>query len=85
MKGEKKISLKRLHALRKATKGTVSDLQLIQTAVSASVFKINLNKLARLLKFAICRAKETEDVDVLVERILLDNRKPMQNYHNIFL
>lgn len=61
-----------LDELRTATKGTVSDLQLMTTAVKASNFKLPLDQLARLLKFAQQRAIETgESIDYLVESIVL--------------
>jgi ABC-type transporter Mla subunit MlaD len=61
-----------LEGLRKATRGTVSDLQLMQNAVKASNFKIPLENLASLFKFAQARARETgESVDYLVDSIIL--------------
>ena len=61
-----------LNDLRAATRGTVSDLQLMQRAVQASNFKLPLEQLAGLLKFASARARETgEDVDYLVNSIVL--------------
>ena len=61
-----------LDELRKATKGTVSDLQLMQNAVRASNFQIPLEQLAKLFSFAQQRARETgESVDYLVESITL--------------
>lgn len=58
--------------LRKATRGTVSDLLLMQRAVQASNFKLPLDQLAGLLKFASARARETgESVDYLVNSIVL--------------
>lgn len=61
-----------LEGLRKATRGTVSDLQLMQNAVKASNFKIPLDNLASLFKFAQARARETgESVDYLVDSIIL--------------
>lgn len=57
--------------LRKATRGTVDDLTLMQTAVRADKFKIPLNELARLLKFAQVRARETgQSVDFLTNSIV---------------
>lgn len=56
--------------LRKATRGTVTDLQLMQNAVKASNFKIPLEQLANLFAFAKARASETgESVDYLVDSI----------------
>lgn len=61
-----------LSELREATKGTVSDLQLMQTAVKAANFKLPLDQLAKYLKFAQQRAIETgESIDYLVESIVL--------------
>jgi len=61
-----------LNDLRTATRGTVTDLQLMQRAVQASNFKLPLEQLAGLLKFASARARETgEDVDYLVNSIVL--------------
>jgi hypothetical protein len=58
--------------LRKATRGTVSDLDLMQKAVQANNFKLPLDKLAQLFQFATNRAIETgESVDYLVESIVL--------------
>jgi archaellum component FlaC len=61
-----------LDGLRKATRGTVSDLVLMQNAVRASNFQIPLEQLASLFKFAQARARETgESVDYLVDSIIL--------------
>jgi hypothetical protein len=61
-----------LNDLRKATRGTVSDLDLMQKAVQANNFKLPLDKLAQLFQFATNRAIETgESVDYLVESIVL--------------
>lgn len=61
-----------LQGLRDATKGTVSDLNLMKNAVRASNFKIPLQDLAKLFEFARRRAKETgEEVDYLVNSIVL--------------
>jgi hypothetical protein len=61
-----------LDGLRKATRGTVSDLQLMQNAVKASNFDIPLENLASLFQFAQARARETgESVDYLVDSIIL--------------
>jgi hypothetical protein len=61
-----------LEGLRKATRGTVSDLQLMQKAVQASNFKIPLENLASLFKFAQARARETgESVEYLTNSIVL--------------
>ena len=61
-----------LDELRKATKGTVSDLELMQSAVKASNFKIPLDQLGKMFAFAQQRARETgESVDYMVESIVL--------------
>lgn len=61
-----------LSNLRKATKGTVSDLELMKSAVKANNFQIPLEQLATLFKFAQQRAQETgESVDYLTESIVL--------------
>jgi hypothetical protein len=60
-----------LEELRKATRGTVSDLQLMQNAVKASNFKIPLDQLASYFAFATKRARETgESVSDLVQNIV---------------
>lgn len=60
-----------LNNLRTATKGTVSDLELMKRAVSANNFRISLEQLPTLLKFAQQRARETgESVDYLVNSIV---------------
>jgi hypothetical protein len=61
-----------LMQLRTATRGTVSDLELMQRAVQASNFQIPLKDLAALLKFASQRALQTgQSVDYLVDSIVL--------------
>jgi hypothetical protein len=60
-----------LDDLREATRGTVSDLELMKNAVQASNFQIPLEQLASLFEFARRRAKETgENVDFLVQSIV---------------
>lgn len=60
-----------LDNLRKATKGTVDDLTLMQNAVKAQNFKIPIENLAGYFEFARRRAKETgESVDYLVNSII---------------
>jgi hypothetical protein len=60
-----------LDGLRRATRGTVTDLNLMTTAIQASNFKIPLEELATYLKFATQRANETgKSVDYMVESIL---------------
>ena len=61
-----------LAGLRNATNGTVTDLILMQNAVKADNFKIPLDQLANLFKFAQQRARATgESVDYLVDSIIL--------------
>lgn len=60
-----------LNNLRKATRGTVSDLQLMQQAVRANNFQVPLEKLASFFEFATKRSIETgESVDYLVQSIV---------------
>jgi hypothetical protein len=60
-----------LKNLRTATRGTVTDLELMKAAVKASNFKIPLKNLATYFEFATKRAAETgESVDYLVESIV---------------
>lgn len=59
-----------LEELQKATKGTVSDLQLMKSAISFSNFGLPVDKLATALEFARRRAADTgNSVDYLVESI----------------
>lgn len=56
-----------LERLRTATRGTVSDLELMKLAVRSDNFKIPMDVLAKGLEFAQRRAKDTgKDVDYLV-------------------
>lgn len=60
-----------LDDLRQSTKGMVNDLQLMQSAVKANNFKIPLDELATLLRFAQQRAQETgESVEYLTDSIV---------------
>jgi len=60
-----------LQGLRDATNGTVTDLVLMQSAVKASNFKIPLDQLGSLLKYAQMQARATgQDVDYLVESLI---------------
>lgn len=57
-----------LSKLRKATSGTVSDLELMKKAVQAKNFRIPMDTLAKGLEFAQIRAQETgQSVDYLVD------------------
>ena len=63
---------KLLSDLRKATKGTVADFELMKAAVKAKNFNIPLEQLSNLLGFAQQRATETgEGIDYMVESIVL--------------
>jgi ribosomal protein L29 len=60
-----------LDDLRKATRGTVSDLSLMQAAVKANNFRVPLEQLASYFSFATQRARETgESVSDLVQNIV---------------
>lgn len=61
-----------LDDLRKATQGTISDLELMKMAVKAKNFNIPLEQLGNLLGFAKQRATETgESIDYMAESIVL--------------
>ena len=61
-----------LDNLRKATQGTVNDLQLMQRAVQAQNFGIPVKNLATYLEFATKRAQQTgQSVDYLVDSIIM--------------
>ncbi len=60
-----------LENLRKSTRGTVNDFELMKVAMRASNFKIPLDQLGTLLEFAQKRATQTgESVDYLVSSIV---------------
>ena len=60
-----------LDDLRVATRGTVTDIRLMQQAVKANNFKIPLDQLAKFFQFATNRSIETgESVDDLTNRIV---------------
>ena len=60
-----------LSALREATRGTVSDLELMKSAVSASNLGVPIENLGTFFAFASQRAAETgQSVDYLVESIV---------------
>ena len=71
--------------LRRATLGTVDDLQLMQRAVQAKNFKIPLDQLATYLQFATKRANETgQSVDYLVDSIIMGlGRQSVQILDNL--
>lgn len=69
---EKFATPQTLNDLRNATRGTVTDLQLMQSTIQARNFKIPLTELATFFEFATKRALETgQSVDYLVESIIL--------------
>jgi hypothetical protein len=60
-----------LDRLRKSTQGMVSDVKLLQQAVSAGNFGIPVKELGNLFEFAQKRAKETgQEVDYLTQSIV---------------
>lgn len=64
-------STKLMQDLKRATGGTVSELDLMKRTVQASNFDISLKALPRLLEFATLRAQQTgQSVDYLVDSIV---------------
>jgi len=64
-------SVKVMRELKEATGGTVSELELMKRAVSATNFGIDLEALPKLLEFAAIRAQQTgQSVDYLVDSIV---------------
>nr|BDD47699.1 hypothetical protein 1 [bacterium] len=60
-----------LSELQKATRGTVTEVELMRQAIRASNFKVPLEKLASFFEFATKRAIQTgESVDYLVNSII---------------
>jgi hypothetical protein len=60
-----------LETLRKATRGLVSDLELMKVTVQAGNFGIPIEQMGKLLEFATKRAAETgQSVDYLVNSIV---------------
>lgn len=60
-----------LSNLRKATRGTITDVELMRQAVRAENFKVPLDQLATFFEFATKRAAQTgESVDYLVNSII---------------
>lgn len=61
-----------LDNLRKATKGTVSDLQLMQAVVKARDFRIPLDDLGKYLAFAQMKAQQTgQSVEYMTDSIIM--------------
>lgn len=64
-------SVKLMNELKKATSGTVSELELMKRANQAANFGISLQALPKLLEFAAIRAQQTgQSVDYLVDSIV---------------
>lgn len=60
-----------LQTLRDATKGTVSDIELMKAAVKAKDFRIPLEDLGKYLSFAQLKAQQTgESLDYMVDSIV---------------
>lgn len=69
-----------LENLRKATKGTVNDVQLMTAAVQAKDFRIPLEDLGKYLEFAQLKAQQTgQSVDYMTNSIVtgLGRKSPM--------
>lgn len=69
-----------LDNLRKATKGTVTDLDLMKAAVKAKDFRIPLEDLGKYLQFAQLKAQQTgQSVDYMTESIVtgLGRKSPL--------
>lgn len=61
-----------LDKMKKATHGTVSELELMKNSIKANNFQIPLTSLAQLFEFAAARAQQTgDDVNYLVDSIIL--------------
>jgi hypothetical protein len=64
-------SAKIMQQLKDVTRGTVSELELMKRAVTATNFGIQLESLPKLLEFATVRAQQTgQSVDYLVDSIV---------------
>lgn len=64
-------SIATLTKLRNATKGTVSDFELMQRTLQATNLGVSVEKLPELFEFAAARAQQTgESVDYLVDSIV---------------
>lgn len=69
-----------LENLRKATKGTVNDVQLMTAAVKANDFRIPLEDLGKYLEFAQLKAQQTgQSVDYMADSIVtgLGRKSPL--------
>ncbi|MBX2898439.1 MAG: hypothetical protein KF775_02255 [Cyclobacteriaceae bacterium] len=78
-------SIQLMQDLKRATMGTVSELELMQRAVQANNFGINLQKLPAMLEFATARAKQSgQDINFLVDSIITGlGRKSVQILDNL--
>ena len=76
-----------LDELRKATKGTVSDIELMKAAVKAKDFRIPLEDLGKYLSFAQLKAQQTgQSLDYMVDSIVTGlGRKSPQILDNLGL
>ena len=76
-----------LDGLRKATHGTVTDLELMKAAVKFNDFKLPLDELGTMLAFAQQKAKDTgQSVDYMVDSIVTGlGRKSLMILDNLGL
>ena len=76
-----------LDGLRKATHGTVTDIELMKAAVKFNDFKLPLDELGTMLAFAQQKAKDTgESVDYMVDSIVTGlGRKSLMILDNLGL
>jgi hypothetical protein len=76
-----------LDGLRKATHGTVTDLELMKAAVKFNDFKLPLEELGTMLAFAQQKAKDTgQSVDYMVDSIVTGlGRKSLMILDNLGL
>ena len=74
-----------LDDLRKATKGTVNDIDLMKAAVQANDFRIPVENLGKYLQFAQLKAQQTgQSVDYLTNSIITGlGRKSPQILDNL--
>lgn len=76
-----------LDNLRKATRGTVTDVELMKAAVQANDFRLPLEQLGKYLEFAQLKAQQTgQSVDFLTNSIVTGlGRKSLQILDNLGL